>query len=86
MKINEIEEMLEDIIAEYSSVSLHSDDGEDSYLYEDGNGKIVWDQSLSFHPDIYVVRELDDDELEVLLDLLLDNGIISKETYDYLIG
>lgn len=52
--------------------------------YKDGNGKIVWDLSLSFHPDIYVVRELDDDELEVLLDLLLDNNIISKKTYDYL--
>ena len=91
MKRNEIEEMLENIITEYSTISLNPDESnslleeEVSYLYKDGNGKIVWDQSLGSCPDIYCVSELDEDSIELLLDWLLYNGIISKNAYDYLI-
>ena len=91
MKRNEIEEMLENIITDYSTVSLNPDESnslfkeEVTYLYKDGNGKIVWDQSLGSCPDIYCVSELDENDLEILLELLLYNGIISKNIHDYLI-
>ena len=91
MKRNEIEEMLENIITDYSTVSLNPDESnslfkeEVTYLYKDGNGKIVWDQSLGTCSDIYCVSELDENDLEILLELLLYNGIISKNIHDYLI-
>ena len=91
MKRNEIEEMLENIITDYSTVSLNPDESnslfeeEVSYLYKDGNGKIVWDRSLGSCPDIYCVSELDENDLEILLELLLYNGIISKNIHDYLL-
>ena len=91
MKRNEIEEMLENIITDYATVSLNPDESnslfkeEVTYLYKDGNGKIVWDQSLGSCPDIYCVSELDENDLEILLELLLYNGIISKNIHDYLL-
>ena len=59
---------------------------EDSCLYLNDDGELVWQRFLGTdYTECFKVSELDDDELEILIDLLLDNGIIAQKTSDYTI-
>ena len=80
-------------IVEISSIVDLHDNGnkpvlelEDSCLYLNDDGELIWERFLGTdYTECFKVSELDDDELEILIDLLLDNGIIAQKTSDYII-
>lgn len=83
---------LEDIVKEASIITLHDAcneqtlEHEDSLLIIDGCEILVWERFLGTkHAEEFDVRDLGDDELEALLDLLFENKVISQRTYDHLI-
>lgn len=91
--INIIFNTVENIVKGVSTLSLYDNgknpafDTENSTLYFDDNGELVWKRFIGTeYEDIFKVRELYDYDIEVLLDLLLSNGIISKKKYNYLLA
>lgn len=93
MDKNKIIRTLENIVKDLKEVNLHDNgnypvlDPEYSRLYFYYNGYLVWKRFLGTgYDEAFLVKDLDDNELEILLDLLLDNGIITRNVYDYLIG
>lgn len=91
--MNIIFNMVENIVKGVSILSLYDKgknpafDTENSTLYFDDNGELVWKRFIGTeYEDIFKVRELYDYDIEVLLDLLLSNGIISKKKYNYLLA
>lgn len=91
--LNLIFEVLDSIVKEHSIVSLHDNgnypilEPEDSCLYFDNNGELVWVRFIGTeYEDVFKVREeCDKDELKILLELLLENKLISKDIYNFLI-
>ena len=93
MNANKITRTLKDVVKDLSIVTLHDSgnypvlEPEDSLMMIDGNDNLVWVRFIGKdNEDEFNVMGLDDNELEILLDLLLDNKIITRDVYDYLIG
>ena len=93
--MNIIFNTVENIVKGISILSLYDNgngknpafDTENSTLYFDDNGDLVWKRFIGTeYEGIFKVRELYDFDIEVLLDLLLSNGIISKKKYNYLLA
>lgn len=89
---NALFETLRSIVEINSMVDLHDNgnepvlEPEDSCLYLNDNGELIWERFLGTdYTECFKVSELDDDELGILVDLLLDNGIIVQKTSDYTI-
>lgn len=89
---NALFETLRNFLEVNSMVDFHDNgnepvlEPEDSCLYLDGDGELVWQRFLGTdYTECFKVSELDDDELEILIGLLLDNGIIAQKTSDYII-
>ena len=89
---NALFETLRSIVEISSIVDLHDNGNkpvlelEDSCLYLNDDGELIWERFLGTdYTECFKVSELDDDELEILIDLLLDNGIIAQKTSDYII-
>lgn len=89
---NALFETLRNFLEVNSMVDLHDNgnepvlEPEDSCLYLNDNGELIWERFLGTdYREWFKVSELDDDELEILIGLLLDNGIIAQKTSDYII-
>lgn len=89
--LNLIFDVLDNIVKEYSNVNLHDNgsypgyDPEDSCLYIDDNGELVWARFIGTqYEGAFKVKDCDEDELKILLGLLLKNKIISKDIYNFL--
>lgn len=88
-----ITRVLENIVRDLKEVNLHDKgnypvlEPEDSCLRFNLDGQLVWKRFLGTgYDEAFLVKNLDDNELEILLDLLLDNKVITQNIYDYLIG
>lgn len=91
--MNKILRTLKNIVKDLKEVNLHDKgnypilDPEDSCLYFNIDGQLVWKRFLGTgYDEAFIVKNLDDNEFEILLDLLLDNKVITQNIYDYLIG
>ena len=84
---NALFETLRNIIADDSIyLTGNGNEPEDSCLYLDGDGELVWQRFLGTdYTECYKESEHDDEELEILIDLLLDNDMIAQKTSDYMI-
>ena len=89
---NALFETLRNIVEINSMVDLHDNGNEhilkpeDSCLYFNDDGELIWERFLGTdYADCFNVSELDDNDLEILIDLLLDNGIIAQKTSNYTI-
>lgn len=89
---NIIFEVLENIVKKHSMVNLHDNgsypgyDPEDSCLYFDDNGQLVWKCYIGTKDEevINVRQECTEHVINKILELLLQNKIISKHLYNFL--
>lgn len=84
---------MENIVKEKTIVNLHDNgnfpgfDSEDSCLYFDDNGQLVWKCFIGTKDEevITVREECTEHVIKKILELLLQNKLISKDTYKFLI-
>lgn len=93
MDTNKIFKTLANIAKDLKKVNLHDSgnypilDPEDSCLYFNIDGQLVWKRFLGTgYDEAFIVKNLDNNEFEILLDLLLSNKVITRDIYDYLLG
>lgn len=93
MNKNKILRNLWCIAKDLGKVNLHDKgnypvlDPEYSCLYIDYRDQLIWKRFLGTgYDEKFLVRWLDDSELEILLGLLLDKQIITRDAFDHLIG